>query len=345
MLKKTKVSNKEEEKTKNKKQKKSGLWLFASIVLFLILIVSVLTSGFGLKNSLNRPPANELAEKTIKFINENLLGAGSAASLVTANYEKGLGLCKFTVAVGDRTFDSYVTTDGKLLFPDVIEIEKFGQDTPQPQPTQPQETPKSEAPEVKLFIMSYCPFGLQAQKVLLPAYDLLKEKADIKVHFVNYIMHEKKEIDENLRQYCIQKQDPEEYNQYLSCFVKDGDFELCLTETGIDESRLSACIAETDQKYEITAQYNDKQTWLNGRFPRFNVDNDLNQKYSVQGSPTMIINGQIVSPSRTPEGYKQAICQAFVSRPEECSETLSNEPFSSGFGLEQGNPSSGGECK
>jgi len=57
----------------------------------------------------------------------------------------------------------------------------------------------SEVPRVELFIMSYCPYGLQAQKVFLPVYELLGDKADIEVNFLNYVMHEKKEIDENLK--------------------------------------------------------------------------------------------------------------------------------------------------
>lgn len=54
--------------------------------------------------------------------------------------------------------------------------------------------------------MSYCPYGLQAEKMFLPVYDLLKNKAEMGIYFVNYIMHDKKEIDENLREYCIQKE-------------------------------------------------------------------------------------------------------------------------------------------
>jgi hypothetical protein len=69
--------------------------------------------------------------------------------------------------------------------------------------------------------MSYCPFGTQAEKGILPVVNLLKDKIDFKVKFVNYAMHGKKEIDENNLQYCIQKEEPNKYNSYLTCFLKE----------------------------------------------------------------------------------------------------------------------------
>jgi len=157
-------------------------------------------------------------------------------------------------------------------------------------------------------------------------------------------MHEKKEIDENLRQYCIQKEEKEKYYDYLSCFVKAGEFEKCLNEAKIDKEKMNSCISETDKEYKITQLYNDKSTWLSGRYPRFDVHTDLNEKYGVQGSPTVVINDKVVEvSSRSPEKFKEVICQAFNSPPEECSQTLSNTTFSPGFGLETGT-SSGGGC-
>jgi len=187
---------------------------------------------------------------------------------------------------------------------------------------------------------------LQAQKMFLPVYNLLKNKAEMGVYFVNYIMHEKQEIDENLRQYCIQEEQKGKYYDYLSCFVKDGKFNECLSQAQIDTTRMESCISKTDEQYKVTSQYNDKSTWLNGNFPKFDVHTDLNKQYGVQGSPTIVINDKVVEVSpRSPEKFKEVICQSFNSPPEECSQTLSNTAFSPGFGLEQGVSGSGGQCK
>jgi len=49
-----------------------------------------------------------------------------------------------------------------------------------------------------------------------------------------------------------------------------------------------------------------------------------------------------VSP-RSPEKFKEVICQAFNSLPEECSQMLSNDVASTGIGGGTGS-SSGGSC-
>ncbi len=286
--------------------------------------------------------SQEAAQIAIDFINQNMLQEGMEASLINVIEENGL--YKFHFKIGEQEFDSYVTKNGKFLFIEGINLDPGSVDEKEEEASQ--EIPKRDAPDVKLFVMSYCPFGLQAQKMFLPVYDLLKDKAKIEVYFVNYIMHEKKEIDENLRQYCIQKEQKEKYAIYLGCFVKDGDFEKCLSEVDIDKAKLATCISETDTKYNITTQYNDKSTWLNGRFPKFDIHTDLtdlNEKYEVGGSPTTVINDKVVNISpRSPEKFKETICQAFTSQPQECSQSLSNNVPSSGFGGGTSSSSEGG---
>ena len=58
----------------------------------------------------------------------------------------------------------------------------------------PPVVPKSDRPKVELFVMSYCPYGLQMEKAYLPAWELLKNKADIDLKFVSYSIHPKKKI-------------------------------------------------------------------------------------------------------------------------------------------------------
>ncbi|MBU4480880.1 hypothetical protein KKH59_01030 [Patescibacteria group bacterium] len=283
--------------------------------------------------------SQQAAEKAMNYINQNLLQKGVTASLGDVVEENGL--YKFHLKMGEREFASYVTKDGKILFPEEgINLESA------PAPAQGEETDisKSDKPDVKLFVMSYCPYGLQAQKMFLPVYNLLKNKTTMGVYFVDYAMHEKKEIDENLNQYCIQKNEKEKYSNYLSCFVASGDSEKCLSQANVDKIKLSSCISETDAKYKIYSNYNDKSTWQNGQFPKFDVNTDLNTQYGVQGSPTIVINDKIVNISpRSSEKFKEVVCGAFNFQPEECSQTLSNDATSVGIGEGSGS-SSGGGC-
>lgn len=304
-----------------------------------IIYVNYQKSGVRFSGQLS---PNEAADKVLKYINENILKDKATASLIEISKESGL--YKMRAKVGEEEIELYISQDGKLIFPQFINVESesLAKESPS-QPVAPEEISQSDVPDVKLFVMSYCPFGLQMEKAFLPVYDLLKNKADMGIYFVNYIMHGKKELDENLRQYCIQKDQNEKYSSYLSCFVKDGDFEKCLVEAKINEDKMNSCISQTDQEYKITQFYNDKSTWLNGRFPKFDVNTDLNKKYGVRGSPTLVINDKVVNVrERSPEAIKSAICLAFKEKPPECSQTLSSDVTSPGFG--EGKGTSGGTC-
>lgn len=304
-----------------------------------ILIAAVIIGGAIYLTSETKPTgsltAQEAAQKALEFINQNILAQDNVtASLVSVTESNGL--YKMKLKIEEEEIETYLSVDGKLLFPQVVTLVKEEEVT--------QEAgQKSDKPDVKLFVMTYCPYGLQAQKALLPVYNLLKDKADIGVYFVNYIMHDKKEIDENLRQYCIQKEQMDKYSAYLSCFVQAGDFNGCLSSTGIDMHGLSSCVAQTDQQFNISAGYNDKSTWLNGNYPQFNVQADLDTKYGVQGSPTLVINGKVVEVNRSPEEFKKAVCEAFTTAPAECSQTLSSDVTSVSFG--SGTGSGSGSCE
>ena len=205
---------------------------------------------------------------------------------------------------------------------------------------------KSDKPTVELFVMSHCPFGTQAEKGIIPVIKLLKDKINFQVKFVNYAMHGKKEIDENTLQYCIQKEEPNKYIDYLTCFLEKGDTKGCLQKVGIDQKKIDECIKNADTKYNITKNYNDKASWAGWRFPKYEVNNEENLKYGIQGSPTLVINGIVVQPqSRSPQAYLKAICEAFKNPPAECQKVLSNKSYDPGFGWTQsGKPAPAGSC-
>ncbi len=292
-----------------------------------IIIAAVIIGGaiyITQKGCSEALPSQEVADKALSFINANMLQEGITASLI--NIEESNGLYKVKLKIGEEEVEPYVSLDGRLLFVQAIDMGEAEQE-------ETQGAAKRDVPDVKLFVMSYCPYGLQAQKALLPAYDLLKDKASIGVYFVSYIMHDKIEIDENLNQYCIQKEQVDKFSSYLSCFVLAGDSAGCLASTGIDMGMLSACISSTDAEFKITEGYNDKSTWLNGNYPKFDVHASLNELYGVGGSPTVVINDRVVTlSSRSPEAFKQAICEGFNTPPSECSQTLSADVASPGLG-------------
>ena len=236
---------------------------------------------------------------------------------------------------GGQNVKFYVSASGNLLFfnePIDMTKEIPKQEETQTQQNQNTGAPKSDRPVVNLFVMSYCPYGLQMEKAMIPVMELLGDKVDFNIDYAHYIMHGKKEIDQNTRQHCIEKEQPDKFVAYLRCFVQSDDHEKCMKEAGVDSVKLAACVAAEDEKYNITGLYNDKSTWSSGRFPPYMVDAALANKYGVRGSPTLIINGKTVSVNRSPEAVKEAICNAFTTQPEECSEKLSTQAEGPGIG-------------
>jgi len=202
---------------------------------------------------------------------------------------------------------------------------------------------KSDKPKVNIFVMSYCPYGTQIEKGIIPVRELLGSKADININFVHYLMHGTKEGDENTVQYCIQKEQEDKFWAYLACFLEKGDSIDCLDRAKIDKDKLAGCLDDADKTYNISAYVNDKSTWLNGQFPVYKVHEDLAKKYGIGGSPGVVINDNMIQTNRDPESLKKAICCAFNKKPAECNQALSTTPPSPGFGF-TGTGGSEGSC-
>ncbi len=222
--------------------------------------------------------------------------------------------------------------------------ENQAQQQAQDQPTATPSVVKSDKPQVELFIMSYCPYGLQMQKAFLPAWEILKDKADFSVKFVSYAMHDLKEVEENTRQYCIETEQASKYIAYANCFTVSGNYQSCLSSVGVNASKLNSCTEKTNKKFGILDKYNDKSTWLSGRYPVYPIHQDLNNQYGVQGSPTLIINGAPVEAGRSPEAVRQVVCAAFNNAPSECSKALNSASASPGFGAGTDNTGAAAEC-
>ncbi len=337
------------EEKKGFKMPKMNVWMITSIVLVIILIGVLIFFGTGAAGMIisdNILSAEDAAKTAILWMSSYLEAAGADADLTLINVTEENDVYKFTVKMstsqGEQESIHYVSKDGKLFFPQAIltsEIIQKPEESEQ-SPQQPEEIPKTNKPEVHAFVMSYCPYGLQFMKAYIPVMELLGDKADLELNFVHYIMHEKKEIDENTRMYCIQKEQNNKFTNYLRCFVEKDDWEACVDQVGIDKTKLEACIDATDEQFNITGLYEDKSTWSGGRFPLYPVDDVLAQQFGVRGSPTFVVNGKTLSVQRSAEAIKQAICSAFNTPPSECEQTLSATAESPGIGpMGSGNPS------
>lgn len=315
--------------------------IFMRIVLPIILVIALIIIGLF---SFHKPGAKNLSPDEAKtkaeaFVNSYLMQSGSKATIkeVTTEY----GLYKLKIDIVSDVVESYLSKDGKLFFPQALNIEEItkkaagsaGANTAAAQNAAPAATVsvKSDKPTVELFVMSYCPYGTQIEKGLLPVLAALGNKIDFKLEFCSYSMHGQKELNENLTQYCIQKEQNSKFDSYLTCFLSSSDSASCLTSAKVDKTKLASCVSKTDNAYKVTSNFTGKVGYQ-GNYPGFDVDKAANDKYNVGGSPTLIINGQEISSARDSASLLKTICSAFNNQPKECAAVLSSVSPSAGFG-------------
>ena len=308
-------------------------------IIFLGILLLFIVSGCTLLNQgVKEVTAEEAKILVADFINKNLMQPGSEVSIKEVVDEGPLYKIVVNMPNGGQEINSYLTKDGKKFFPqamDVEEVEQAAADKEEKNTTPPAtaDVPKAEKASVELYVMSYCPYGTQVEKGILPVLETLGDKINFDLKFCDYAMHGKKELDEQLNQYCITKNEPDKLLAYLQCFLDADDGAGCLNKIGINTAKLNSCVAATDKEYKVTELFNDKSSWKSGQFPQFNIFQADTQKYGVSGSPTLVINGQKISSGRDSATLLKTICSGFNNPPEQCGTELSSTAPSPGFGF------------
>lgn len=301
---------------KEKKAKKLPVKMLAIIIGAIVVVALIVWAGYSMFGGLSKTAAASAAEK---YINTDLMqGQGT----VTVKTVKRVGnLYQLEVTYQGQKIDSYMTVDGKLFFPTVYEMvtsTKAAAATTD-KTAAATEVKKSDKPVVELFVMSYCPYGTQIEKGIIPAIQALGSKIDFKLKFVSYTMHGDKENTENLREYCIDKTQNSKLLSYMTCFLKASDAAGCIKSTGVDDAKVASCMTSAAKEFDVTGT-------------NFSVYSADNEKYGVEGSPTLVINGTVADSDRDSASLLKTICSAFNNAPSECSTELSSASPSSGFG-------------
>lgn len=185
---------------------------------------------------------------------------------------------------------------------------------------------KQDQPILQAFVVSYCPFGLQMQRVLSGIIGKIPSLSkNIKIRYIvekagNSMssMHGQQEFDENLRQICIREEQPDKYWKYVSCFTESGNSSECINSSGVNETALDGCLANSSRVLKYARE-----------------DFNFTQRFNITGSPTLLMNGEIVRESdfggRTEQAVKNMLCCGFGSKPDYCSMNLSTEAAKTGF--------------
>ena len=320
----------EEIKEEKKEKQKKGVtlkipknpWMIATVILVIILAI-VLVGGSNITGKFlsSSISGDEAAKRAVDYINENVLqGQGNAT--ITSVTESN-GLYRFKLNIAGRDYDTYMTTDGKLLFPSVIDITATTQTTETTQPENFEPT-KTDKPTVQLFVMSFCPYGIQAENAMKPVVDLLGDKAVFEPHFIVKVsgdtvesLHGDYEAKEDMRQACIWKNYGQKtfwtYVDYINNKCSKDNLDTCWKDAAkaakITTSKIESCVS----KEGLTLMKNEEA---------------LSNQNQVSGSPTLIINGALYNGGRTADAYKTAVCSAFKTAPSDCSKALNSSESS-----------------
>lgn len=308
---------------------RSNPWILATIFLVVVLfVVLVVRPGSMTGNVINE---NDASEKLVDYLNSI---AGGGVEYVSS--EDAGNLYQVTVSYQGQQIPVFITKDGNYFIQGATPI--TAQATNQQTQETPQNVPKSDKPKVSAYIFSYCPYGLQFEKALIPVYNLLKDKADINIVAIG-AMHGEFEKTESLRQISIEQlYGKDKLFAYLNEFNANRNIGSC---SG-DESCLNRYLPAIYSKLGIDKSKVENYMATNAE-SIYNKQGAEASSLGISGSPTFVINGVKVSVARTPDAIKQAICGAFNTPPSECSQTLSSASPSAGFGGTSG-ASTGATC-
>ena len=255
-------------------------------------------------------------------------GAPSDVSVQMGSYKQQNGMFMFEYSILKGASNAgggtvYASVDGVLMLVGGTEFDLTKPvPTPRPTPT-PVEVQKTARPLVQMFVMSFCPYGKQAEQGIGPAVALLNGTVDFEPHFIangiNSSLHGPAEAHEDARQLCVWKYYEDkwwDYVNYVNANCTLGDIETCWKRAalgcGINESKISECF--DSEGAELMA-----------------AEETLASEKGAFSSPTVLINGAPYGGGRSPDQYKEGICGAFLEPPAYCSQTLSSTaPVSSG---------------
>ncbi len=309
-------------------------WMIASVILSIVVIILlvILFRGDATGGAIT---GNVVAEDKAASDIQSFVKRVYGIDLVYNGFNETDELYNFDYDYSNRTITLSSTKDvGFIRLPNgnwvrVRDFEDF-EIPPETEETSAQqeqkEIPKSDKPKVELFVMSYCPYGTQAEKGIIPALKALGDKIDAKIRFVHYVMHGEKETEENYRDMCIREKYPEKFYNYLGCFLNASDAAGCIKSTGLNEKEIEDCIAKDAEGY-------------------YAIDSKLSQGYGVQGSPTLVLNGvQAEFYPRSASNALAVICDAFNTKPDECDLKLSEDNPSPGFGYSSTDEATAASC-
>lgn len=310
------------------------------------VLIAVLSLSLTACTSISKEAAGLKAEE---YLSKYVLKSGIKAKVNEVTEENGFYTVALDISQDEKAVDKvkvYVTKDGRTLsLGPVFDLNKSPdeskKDKPEAGSSQAQNIPKKDKPVVELFVMSGCPFGVQAEQAFSPVMKLLGDKVDFQPRYIIYAgyggggpnycidkqnkycsMHGAEEARENVRQICIWKEQRAKWWTYIDkfnekCSINDKTpacSKEVAKEVGIDYAKVEACLKNSAEKL-------------------LEEEVKISQQKKADGSPTVIINDTPYNGGRSSNDILAAICGGFKNKPKECNQKIAggdNAPSAQG---------------
>ncbi len=169
-----------------------------------------------------------------------------------------------------------------------------------------------------LYVMSMCPYGVEAENWLLPFVEKFKDKIELNIYFIMSVrdgilssLHGEEEIKENKRQIIIQKYNYDKYYKYLNCINNNpNNFDNCLAGAEINKKEIDS----------LSMLYGNKL--LVSNFQR-------TERLKINASPTLYINNVRYEGELDKDHLLRKICDSnknnFIQECKQIPECLNDE--------------------
>jgi len=171
------------------------------------------------------------------------------------------------------------------------------------------------AVKVDLYVMSQCPYGVQAEAAFEEVVEKLGADVDLRLEYIGKTgpsgeltsMHGPKEVFGNLLQVCAMKH-TSKWFEFVKCQNKDWKnidvgWEACAKAVGASAEKIGTCAKGAEGKELLGASFKKADS------------------LGIGGSPTIHIAGKDYQGSRRPRDIMRAICAAYQGeQPAACAD-------------------------
>lgn len=332
------------------------VWVQLAILIAILvgssIILTIQKQGYIIKREyspIEKENPSETSFQEIEEIADNIFSQFPDVKIFGESYQIeeikkdnlfGYEFYKISGKIGNREIEFYLSKDLKnvVFYMNIggrnllqfISIEDLKNMIAQQSPK------KSEKPDVKLFIMSFCPYGNQMEQQFLEIIKILGNKINFEPVYIYYdgkmydnnanycmevngkyycSMHGIKELEQDLREKAIYKlYGAEKWAEYVrevdnNCNLNNID--NCWKEIAVD-------LGISTEEVEQYVEENKNQMILD--------DYELSSRYNAWASPTLFVNDVQYNYYRDSKYVFKFICASFTEKPEECSTEIQGVP-------------------